>query len=168
MFKSKCITFLFLLLGACSNISKAEQAEISNKKTVLDYVDTIWNQKNLNSLDQFFSNEFIRKVNNIDVANDNAELNANINILFVGFPDLSLSVERIESKSNSVFINWNIRGTNTGTFGDLKATGKNIKISGMSSFEFNDQGEIIKENVCYNELSLLQQLGYVLSIPEVE
>lgn len=168
MFKYKCIAFLFLFLGACSNTSKAEQAETRNKKTVLNYVDTIWNQKDLNSLELFFSKEFTRKVNDIDVANDNAELNANINILFVGFPDLSLSVETITSTDNSVFLNWNIRGTNSGAFGDLEATGKKVRISGMSRFEFNDQGEIIHENVYYNELSLLQQLGYVLAKPKVE
>lgn len=169
MSKSNCIAFFFLLLGAsCGNTANEEQVETTNKKTVLNYVDTIWNQKDLNSLDQFFSNEFTRKVNNIEVAQDNAELNANINILFTAFPDLNLSPETIISTKKSVILNWNIRGTNTGVFGDLDATGKKVKISGMTSFEFNDQGEIIYENVYYNELLLLQQLGYTLTKPKVE
>ena len=168
MSKSNCIAFIILLLGACGNVDKLEHTETINKKTVLDYVDTIWNKKDLNSLDQFFSNDFTRKVNNIEVANDNAELNANINILFTAFPDLSLTPESIISTKNFVFLNWDIKGTNTGVFGDLESTGKKVKISGMTSFELNELGEIIYENVYYNELSLLQQLGYSLTKSETE
>ena len=116
----------------------------------------------------FFSSKFTRKVNDIEVASENADLTANINVLFTAFPDLNLSVESIVATENMVFLNWNIIATNTGVFGDHEATGKKVKIRGMTKIDLNEEGKIIYEDVYYNELSMLQQLGYRLSKPNVE
>lgn len=168
MLKSNCIAFFFLLLIGCSNTGVQEEKETQNKKTVLNFIDTIWNKKDLNSLDLFFASEFTRKVNDIEVATENADLTANINVLFIAFPDLNLSVESIVASEDIVFLNWDIKATNTGVFGDHEATGKKVKISGMTRIDLNEEGKIIYENVFYNELSLLQQLGYRLSKPNIE
>ncbi len=168
MFKSICIAFSFLLLIGCGNSTQQEEKEAKNKKTVINFVNTIWNQKDLNSIDMFFSSKFTRKVNDIEVASENADLTANINVLFTAFPDLNLSVESIVATENMVFLNWNIIATNTGVFGDHEATGKKVKIRGMTKIDLNEEGKIIYEDVYYNELSMLQQLGYRLSKPNVE
>ena len=107
-------------------------------------------------------------MNDIEVATENADLTANINVLFIAFPDLKLSVESIVAAENTVFVNWNIKATNTGVFGDNEATGKKIKISGLSRIDLNEESKIIYENVFYNELSLLQQVGYRLLKPNTE
>ncbi|MEL4456233.1 ester cyclase [Lutimonas vermicola] len=168
MSKQYRIAFFFLLLLGCSNTAYQEEKESQHKKTVLDFIDTVWNKKDLNSLDLFFSSEFTRKVNDIEVATENADLTANINVLFIAFPDLKLSVESIVAAENTVFVNWNIKATNTGVFGDNEATGKKIIISGLSRIDLNEESKIIYENVFYNELSLLQQLGYRLLKPNTE
>lgn len=161
------ILFLFLLLGACANMDKGKIYENKNKESIEAYVETIWNEKKLDSIDAFFSNQFIRKVNTIDLAVDSSELTANINVLFKAFPDLHLDIEYVIATENKVFMNWTIVATNIGTFGDHPATGKKIKISGMSRFDFNDDGKITFENIYYNELSLMQQLGYNLTNPTI-
>jgi len=168
MFKSNFIIFFFLLLGACSPIDKKKETEARNKKTVIAYVDTIWNNKQLDSLEVYFSSTFLRKVNNIDLATDNVELMANINILFTSFPDLQMDVEYILATTNKVFMNWTISGTNTGDFSDQPATEQKVKISGITRFDLNEDGKIIYENIFYNELSLMQQLGYILTKPQIE
>ena len=68
-------------------------------------------------------------------------------------------------KDSVVFTHWEVDGPNTGIFAEAPATGKKIKISGLSLIYFNKEGKIYKENVCYNELDLLQQLGYTLVPP---
>ena len=165
MFKSICIVFCFLLLGACSPEDVIKEAEAQNKKTVESYVDAVWNKKELDSLKVFFSDVFIRKVNNIDLAVDNAELTANINILFKAFPDLYMDIEYIIAVENKVYLNWTITGTNTGDFGDREATNQAVKISGITRIDFNEEGRIIYENIYYNELSLMQQLNYQFHNP---
>ncbi len=168
MSKSNCIVFFFLLLGACSPADANKDIEEQNKKTIESYVDTIWNKKELDSLDVYFSSKFIRKVNNIDLAVNNAELTANINILFTSFPDLQMNIEYITAAADKVFMNWTITATNMGGFSDHPATGQKVKVSGITRIDINEKGKIIYENIYYNELSLMQQLGYTLSIPNIE
>ena len=168
MFKSNCIVFFFLLLGACSPVDKKKENEARNKKTIIAYIDTVWNNKELDSLEVYFSSTFLRKVNNIDLAVDNAELTANINILVESFPDLQMNIEYITAATDKVFTNWTITGTNTGDFSDQPATGQKVKISGITRFDLNDEGKITYINLYYNELSLMQQLGYNLSPPNIK
>lgn len=168
MSKSNCIAFFFLLLGACSAVDANKEIEEQNKKTVEAYVETIWNKKELDSLNVYFSSKFIRKVNNIDLAVNSAEFIANINILFSSFPDLHLNIEYITAAADKVFMNWTITGTNTGEFSDHPATGQKVKVSGITRIDLNQEGQIIYENIYYNELSLMQQLGYTLNMPKIE
>ena len=63
---------------------------------------------------------------------------------------------------------WTITGSNTGVFGELPPTGKRIKISGITRMDFDEEGKIEVEEVCYNELSLLQQMGHTLNPPVLE
>ena len=93
MSKLNCIVFFFLLLGACNTVDKKKEIEEQHKKTIEAYVDTIWNKKELDSLEVFFSSKFVRKVNNIDLAVNYAEYKANVNILFASFPDLQMNIE---------------------------------------------------------------------------
>lgn len=167
MLRSYCFIFFIFLLGNCTNDFEKEAYEAQNIKTTEAYVATIYNKKNLDSLEIFFSNQFLRKVNTIDLAVDSSELSANINILFIAFPDLHLAIEHLVATENKVFMNWTIVATNMGNFGDHPATGKKIKISGISRFDFNDSGKITFENIYYNELSLMQQLGYNLTEPSI-
>ncbi len=168
MSKSNCIVFFFLLLGACGPAEPNKEIEEQNKKTIEAYVDTIWNKKDLDSLEVFFSSTFIRKVNNIDLAVDYAEYKANINILFTSFPDLQMNIEYIIAATDKVFMNCTITATNMGGFSDHPATGQKVKVSGITRIDLNEEGKIIYENIYYNELSLMQQLGYTLNIPKIE
>ena len=168
MFKSNCILFFLLLVAACSPVDKKTETESRNKKTVQAYVDTVWNNKQLDSLEIYFSGTFLRKVNNIALDVDKAELTASINILFTSFPDLQMDIEYILAATNKVFMNWTITGTNTGNFSDYPATGNKVKISGISRIDLNEEGKITYINLFYNELSLMQQLGHTLTKPQIE
>jgi len=165
MSNSSFIAFFFFLLGACSQVVNSDEIEDQNRNTVTSYVNTIWNNKELDSLEVYFSGQFVRKVNDIDLAVNNAELTANTQVLFTAFPDLKMYIEEIISVENKVFMNWTITGTNLGVFGDHSATGKKIKFSGISRIDFNENGKITYENIYYNELSQLQQIGYKLLKP---
>ena len=43
--------------------------------------------------------------------------------------------------------------------------GKKVKINGLSHLYFDDAGKLYREDVYFNELDLLQQLGYSLQPP---
>ena len=162
------IVFLFLILTACTQTESRADKERKNLKTSLAFVDVVWNKKDLKNIDQYFSNEFKRDVNNIEAATNLIELTAIFNIYFTAFPDLHFTVEQITPVDNQIFMNWNLTGTNTGVFGDVPATGKKVQINGSSRLDFDEQGKITRQTIFYTELALLQQLGYVLDKPKTE
>jgi steroid delta-isomerase-like uncharacterized protein len=166
MIKILLIASLFLLpLNSCDDKGTNIQKEEMNKNTVINFVSSIWNEKDLSQLDQFFSQEFKRRVNNVEIASNKEELTANIQVYLTGFPDLNLLIDDILPYHDQVIMNWTITGTNTGVFGEFPATGKKIKVSGLSHLSFDENGKISYEDIFYNELSLLQQLGYSLTPP---
>ena len=168
MIKILLIASLFLLpLNSCDDKDSTIKKEEMNKNTVINFVSSIWNEKDLSQLDQFFSHEFERRVNNVEIASNKEELTANLQVYLTGFPDLNLTIDDILPYRDQVIMNWTITGTNTGVFGEYPATGKKIKVSGLSRLIFDQAGKICHEDVFYNELSLLQQLGYSLTPPEL-
>ena len=168
MAKSISILFLFLMFGCCTDLKEKEKMEKENLRRVESYVEIIWNNKDVDSLNKFFSSNFVRNVNNIDMASDNSELAANIHNLFIAFPDLHLTIDHIKASEEMVLIDFNIKGTNTGPYGDLGVTGKKVDVNGLSRIDFDENGKIIHETIYYNELSLLQQLGYELNEPKID
>ncbi len=132
------------------------------------FIEEGWNNKDMEKFRAVSIEKYIRHLNGILVAGNQNEMEANMNIFFTGFPDLKVNVDEFKLTDNEIFANWTCRGTNTGMFGESPPTGKKIKVSGYSNIQFNEEGKMIREEVYYNELELLQQLGYTLVPPVTE
>lgn len=169
MIKFLVIMSLILIpAGSCSDFDRGSEIEEANKIKVINFVTTVWNEKELSQVELYYADPFTRMVNNIEVTSDKKELLANIQVYFSGFPDLEFSIDKIFPYQNKVFLNWTMTGTNTGMFGEFPPTGKKVKVKGITHFDFDEKGRFIFEEVFFNELSLLQQLGYSLTPPEFE
>ena len=163
---------MVLLLASC-DLKKQGQNIASSKELQMQMtLDTLlqvcWNKKEITKLKIVMTEDVSRRVNNIIVAHNRKEVAANIAVFISGFPDLKITMVNLHFSDNYAFYNWTFSGTNTGVFGEFPATGKKVKVSGMSRVIFNDEGKIIREDVSYNELDLLQQLGYSLNPPNFE
>ena len=139
-----------------------------NRATLVAFLESGWNDKDLSVIDTYFAENIVRKVNNVNLATSKNELSANMQVYFTGFPDLEITLDNMVSNADEIYISWTITGTNTGVFGELPPTGKPIKISGISRINYDLEGKIVQEEVFYNELSLLQQMGHTLSPPSEE
>jgi steroid delta-isomerase-like uncharacterized protein len=162
---------LILILSTCKEghkISKENIKEIAMTASFSTFIEDAWNGRNMDSLRAVSVENYIRNLNGIQVAKSQNEVEANMNIFFNGFPDSKLVVDDIVIKDNRLFAHWTFTGTNTGIFGEVAPTGKNATLSGYSNIHFNSDGKITQEDVYYNELQLLQQLGYSLIPPVVE
>ena len=73
-------------------------------------------------------------------------------------PDMQFAVNHMVAEGDLVVVHWTMWGTNTQPGMGLPATGKPIKISGMTLFRFR-AGKISEEWGAYNMLSVLKQLG---------
>jgi len=161
-------TMVLLLSTSCNNLEKTKVKEDAIRANIDIFVESFWNNKDIAIFKTIATENFSRNMNDISVASNRKESIANSNLFIIGFPDLKISNPNIYIKDNKAFLNFTFIGTNTGIFGDTAPTGKKIKISGFSIIHFNDNAIMRKEEVFYNELDLLQQLGYTLNAPILE
>lgn len=168
------ISFI-LLLHACENkqssnndTTAAINTEKTIKKNIEFLIDECWNNKNTAALDKITVENFTRKMNGIQVAKNQLEMDAHMQVFFTAFPDLLVEIDSIFVKDNQTFTHWHFTGTNTGIYGENRATGKKVKISGHSTIKFDRNGKMLGEEVFFNELEMLQQLGYTLVPPVLQ
>jgi steroid delta-isomerase-like uncharacterized protein len=73
-------------------------------------------------------------------------------------PDMQLAVNHIVAERDLVVVHWTAWGTNTQPGMGLPATGRPIKVSGMTLFRFR-AGKISEEWNAWSMLSVLKQVG---------
>lgn len=131
-------------------------------------IDSCWNTQQTNQLGDITTSDFSRVLNGVRVAQNPIEMEAHMKVFFKAFPDLEIKIDNIYYKDQKAFFQWNAQGTNTGEYGEVDATGKKVNINGLSHLFFSPEGKLNKEVVYFNELELLQQLGYSLTQPNLE
>ncbi|MBT8281369.1 MAG: ester cyclase [Muriicola sp.] len=163
------ILLLVLTMAACQ-VTEKEKADSSSylKDAVTVYVDSCWNKGEFSALNRIVGEEFVRNLNGLEVANGRIELEAYIQNYIKAFPNLRITITKLIEKEGKVALEWTFKGTNTGVFAEFIPTGKKATVSGVSMMTFNSQGKLIQENTYYNELYLLQQLGFTLNPPNLE
>lgn len=167
------VTLCFLLLaGSCNSEQKklalASESEATLQKKIKIFIDYCWNKADSTQLNAIADENFVRYLNGIKVAATKKEMQAHMEVYFTGFPDLLIQIDTVYIDDNNVFMRWTSTGTNTGVYGEIEATGKKVKFNGLSHLYFNEEGKLYREDVVYNELELLQQLGYSLVAPVME
>ena len=73
-------------------------------------------------------------------------------------PDMQFALNHLVAEGDSVVVHWTVWGTNTQPGMGLPATGKPVKVSGMTLFRFR-AGKISEEWNAWSMLSVLKQVG---------
>ena len=169
------VILLLALFTSCKEWQDAKNSQVIMRtheellRTTYDsFVEHAWNNSNMDSLNVLIEENFVKHLNGIQIAKNKSEMEANMNIYFKGFPDGKVNSENVQVKGDDLFAQWEYTGTNTGIFGDNPPTGKKVTVHGYTHIQFNAMGKMIAETVYYNELELLQQLGYTLIPPVLE
>lgn len=177
--KSPMIFLVFMVIGcmSCKNNKvqevneTMEQSNINIAATKNNLETTIiayLNPKGEKEIDSLVTEDYLRNMNGIPVVTNKTELKARINLYGTGFPDYAITLGNSLVCDNQGYVDWIFTGTNTGEFAEVMATGKKVKIKGFSHLYFNAEGRIYREDIFYNELELLQQLGYSLETPNLK
>lgn len=75
-------------------------------------------------------------------------------------PDLRMDVLQIVADCDLVAVHWEGSGTNSGSGNGLPATGRSVRVRGMTFFRL-ESGQIREEWTAFDQYSMLQQLGLV-------
>lgn len=73
-------------------------------------------------------------------------------------PDMRVKVNQIVAEGDLVSVYWTASGTNTAAGWGIPATGKSVKVSGMTLFRF-ERGLIQEEWSVFDQYSIMKQLG---------
>lgn len=169
------IISILLLFASCKEQPSQQDSQIAEnawektiEKNFDSFIEDGLNNKDIEKFRNISTEDFIRVLNGISVAANQNEMEANMNIFFTAFPDGKINIDQLIIKDNHLFTQWVFTGTNTGIFGESPPTGKKVSINGHSTILFNAEGKMVRENVYYNELELLQEMGYSLIPPVLE
>lgn len=74
------------------------------------------------------------------------------------YPDFKLQVDERVVEDDRFVVHWTVTGTHKGTFKDMPATGKQIRVQGVTLCRL-DGGKIAEERVYFDRVNMLEQLG---------
>jgi predicted ester cyclase len=77
-----------------------------------------------------------------------------------GFPDLTTSIEDMFASGDRLAITLLWRGTHTGPYGGVAATGKPVEVRDNAIWRFQD-GKVAEIHTVQDQFGILKQIGYL-------
>jgi steroid delta-isomerase-like uncharacterized protein len=150
-------SFLLLLFVICAP-ALAQQAgeQVRNKEIARSFFEDVLDQGRFDKYAESHAKDFVAHAGNHDATleQDIAAAKEERQAL----PDLRVSVNQILAERDLVAVYWTASGTNTQAGMGFPATGKKIKIDGMTMFRLK-AGTICEEWSVWDMLSVMRQAG---------
>jgi len=131
-----------------------------NKTIVRSFFQTLWNEKQLDRIDEFVARNYI---DGNPVPGQAAGLEGAKQkwiMYFAGIPDLNAKIEDLVAEGDKVVVRFTMHGTHHGTLLGVPPTGKRIRVTGISIYRLVD-GKVAEHWEEGDRLGLFQQLGVI-------
>ena len=134
-----------------------------NKALLQRVYEQIFNQGNLDQIEEFFSADFVdheapppgmEGLEGIEVLRQFVKVSRD------AFPDLQFTAEDMIVEGDKVAARYTMRGTHQGEFLGVAPTGKQIEVTGIDIVRF-EGGKMVEHWANSDELGMMQQLGLV-------
>ncbi|HZW92461.1 MAG TPA: ester cyclase [Candidatus Eremiobacteraceae bacterium] len=156
--RKKCAVVLSLLVVAITFPGQAQPASEQEKNTTVarTFFEEVLGQGKLEKYSDFHTADFVAHGTERDftLAEDLAMAREERTAL----PDMQFAIKHIVAEGDLVVVHWTVQGTNTQPGMGLSATGKPVKVSGMTLFRFK-AGKMSEEWNAWSMLSVLKQVG---------
>lgn len=160
------IVFLVVTAFACSDRQKDTTKELAQDSVAvnIDMYSHVWdeiiNNRNLEMFnDSNFTKDVVMHASPSDVVGIDGARDYYANYL-TGFSDVTFSIKDVFGMGNKLVKHWNFKGTHTGIFFGIPATGKKVNIDGVTLVRM-DNGKIAEERDFFDNLEFMQQLGLI-------
>jgi steroid delta-isomerase-like uncharacterized protein len=151
------LSIVALLCVAEGQPSDASSAAEKNKAVARRVFDDILNKDKYEVFAEIYAENFVKHVDRKDYTLAQ-EIEA-AKSMRTTLLDLVMTVDQMIAEGDYVAILYTGRGTSTGPFSGMPATGNKLVASGATTYRFS-KGKIVEEWTTYNMLDILQQLGY--------
>ena len=138
----------------------------SNEKTMRRFVEQVINNGDFPVLDEVVHPNYVYRSPDQILQGPEA-LRDLFTAYRAAFPDLHVEIEELVSAGDRTVITFTLSGTHEGDLMEIAATGRQVKVSGMTLSHF-ENGKIVEEWELLDQLSLFQQLGVVSPHQETE
>ena len=130
-----------------------------NKMVVRRAIEEVYNQGQLDVVDELVSDDFVVHFSSEDFHGP-AAMKQYVASLREAFPDLHLTIEDQIADGDRVVTRWTARGTHLGNFQGIPPTGKLGRLTGTDIDRFVN-GKAVECWTNTDDLDLLQQLGVI-------
>lgn len=150
-----------VLFAACSlhqkEIEKADTVE-ANIKMYAHVWDEIINKGKLDMFNESnFTKDVVMHASPKDVVGI-ASARAYYANYLTGFSNITFTIKDVFGQGDKLVKYWNFKGTNTGVFFDIPATGKKVSLEGVTLVRMSN-GKIAEERDFFDNLGFMTQLG---------
>jgi serine phosphatase RsbU (regulator of sigma subunit) len=128
-----------------------------NKAIFRRYVEEIPNQGNMMVADEIFDRYIAHQPDGSTLVRGPEDVKRFTREFHSAFPDLHVSIEDQIAERDKVVSHFTIRGTHQGDFRGLAPTGKEIALTGVTTFRFSPEGKVVETWDSYDQLSLMRQ-----------
>lgn len=157
MLKGSALLSILLLLAITIPCQGRQATEEDKNKTVArQFFEDVIGQGKLEKYSDSHTTDFVAHGSERDASL--AEDMAAAREERTAMPDMQITVNRMVAENDLVAVHWTAWGTNTQPGMGLPATGKKIKVSGITIFRFKG-GKICEEWSAWNMLAVLKQAG---------
>ena len=134
---------------------------MSGSKALLRrWIEQAWNYGDVSMLDELHAPGFRDRTGNPGVTPDIAGTTQVILRVRAAFPDAVFTIEDMIAEGDRVAARWTMRGTHTGEFNGMPATGRPVTMAGFGLLRIQD-GRIAELWHLEDDLAALRQLGII-------
>jgi steroid delta-isomerase-like uncharacterized protein len=130
----------------------------ANKAVQRRALEEIYNQGNLDVIDELFNPDFVYHFAGIPDYQGIEGVKQVATMYHTAFPDLHFTIEEQIAEADKLALRWTATGTHNGEFMGLPPTGNHMMVTGISFARFaNDK--FAEEWTVYDTLGMMEQLG---------
>ena len=151
------IAFAVILTG-CESREKAQEEE--NKALVRRETEEVWNQGNLEVIDEIFAADFILHDPAVGEIRGIEGLKQYASMYLTAFPDLKITINDQIAEGDKEVIRWIGTGTHKGELTGIPPTDIQVTFTGITISRIVD-GKYVEKWINGDDLGILQQLGVI-------
>ena len=164
MFNRKNVLAILGVIGVLCALSfgfTSGGEEEKNMAAVRRFYDEVMGKGNMKLIDELVADNFVEHyLPDPKMPANKAGLSQTMAMFRTAFPDLQITVEDLIAKGDKVWTYTTMRGTNTGAFMGMPATGKKIDVKGVDIIRFAN-GKAVEHWGVNDDLTMMQQLGII-------
>ena len=133
----------------------AQNAELSRR-----IFEDVWNRKNLSTIDDLISADYVHHDANSPAANGIDGYKQFVNYYMNAFPDAHFTIDDAFTDGQNEVTRWTVVGTHEGELAGIPRTGRRFSVTGITIARIAN-GKITESWNNWDALGLMQQLGVV-------